>query len=82
VKSTKQPLPTWTAFAFELLIYAVLVVAYFFFVLHFLGGWFKDLYDHDRTLFAVMALVIMIGQAVGLEIISSLLIWLISGKKK
>ncbi len=82
MKSTKQPLPTWTAFAIELSLYSVLVVAYFLFVLHFLGGWFKDLYDHNRTLFAIMALVIMIGQAVGLEIVSSLLVWIFGVKKK
>ena len=78
----KQPLPTWTAFGVELLIYSVLLVAYFFFVLHFLGGWFKDLYDHNRTLFATMALLVMIGQAVGLEIISSFLVWIFRVKKK
>jgi Kef-type K+ transport system membrane component KefB len=82
MKSTKQPLPTWQAFVFELLLYAGLVVAYFFFVLHYLSGWFKDLYDHDRTLFAVMALLIMIGQAVGLQIACDFLVWLMRGKKK
>lgn len=82
MKSTKQPLPTWTNFAIELAIYSTLVVGYFFFVLHYLGGWFKDLFDHHRTLFAVMALLIMVGQAVGLEIISSLLVWIFGVKKK
>jgi Kef-type K+ transport system membrane component KefB len=77
-----QPLPTWKSFVAELLIYAVLVVAYFAFVLHYLSGWFKDLFDHDRRLFAIMALVIMIGQTVGLEIISSTLFWLLRRKKK
>jgi hypothetical protein len=50
-------------------------------VLHYLGGWFKELYDHDRDLFAVMALVVMIAQTVGLEIISSFLIWLLRRTK-
>ncbi len=77
-----EPLPGWKAFLFELLLYAALLVAYFAFVLHYLGGWFKELFDHDRNLFAVMALVVMIGQTVGLEIVSSLLMWLLRRKGK
>ena len=81
MKKQIQPPPSWQIFAFELLVYAVLLVAYFALVLHYLGGWFKELYDHDRMLFAVMALVIMIGQTVCLEAISSTLIWLLRRKK-
>ena len=77
-----EPLPTWKTFVVELIIYAVLVVAYFFLVLHNLSGWFKDLFDHDRKLFAVMALVVMIGQTLVLELVSSTLVWLFSPKKK
>jgi len=77
-----EPLPSWKTFFFELLLYAILIVAYFAFVLHYLGGWFKELYGHDRDLFAVMALVVMIGQTLGLEAVSSFLIWLLRGKKK
>jgi hypothetical protein len=77
-----EPLPGWKSFFFELLLYAILLVAYFAFVLHYLGGWFKELYDHDRTLFAVMALVVMITQTVGLQIVCSFLIWLLGVRKK
>jgi len=76
-----EPLPSWKTFFFELLLYAVLLVAYFAFVLHYLGGWFKELYDHDRRLFAVMALVVMITQTLVLEFVSSFLIWLLRRKK-
>jgi Kef-type K+ transport system membrane component KefB len=76
-----EPLPSWKSFVVELAVYALLVVAYFFVVLHYLGGWFKELYDHDRELFAIMALVVMIGQAVGLEIICGFLFWLLNGMK-
>jgi uncharacterized membrane protein (UPF0182 family) len=76
-----EPLPSWKAFVLELLLYAILLVAYFAFVLHYLGGWFKELFDHDRRLFAVMALVVMIGQTLGLEAVSGFLIWLMRGKK-
>lgn len=85
VKKQLEPIPTWQAFVLELLIYGILLVAYFLLVLHYLGGWFKELYDHDRTLFAVMALVIMIGQTVVLELASSFLIWFVrekQGKKR
>jgi pilus assembly protein TadC len=81
VKSQLDPLPTWRTFLFELLIYAVLLVGYFFLVLHYLSGWFKELFDHDRRLFAVMALVIMIGQTAVLEAVSALVVWLLRRKK-
>ena len=38
-----ERLSNWKTFVFELLLYAVLLVAYFAFVLHYLGGWFKDI---------------------------------------
>ncbi len=77
-----EPLPSWKTFLFELLLYAILLAVYFALVLHYLGGWFKDLFDHDRRLFAVMALTVMITQTVVLESVSSFLIWLLRGKKK
>ena len=77
-----EPLPSWKTFLFELLLYAILLVAYFAFVLHYLGGWLKELFDHDRRLFAVMALVVMIGQTLGLGAVSSLLVWLLRVKKR
>ncbi|HEV3272599.1 MAG TPA: hypothetical protein VGZ93_10505 [Candidatus Methylacidiphilales bacterium] len=77
-----EPLPSWKTFFLELALYAILLAAYFALVLHYLGGWFKELYDRDRDLFAVMALVVMIAQTVGLEIVSSFLIWLLRRKKK
>ncbi len=82
VNAPKQEIPTWRAFLLELVIYAALLIAYFFLVLHFLGGWFKDVFNHNRTIYAVVALLIMIGQAVVLETISSFLVWLIGARKK
>jgi F0F1-type ATP synthase membrane subunit a len=81
VKNEIQPPPSWKAFSLELALYSILLVAYFALVLHYLGGWFKDLYDHDRRLFAVMALTVMLGQTALLEFVSSFLIWLVRGKK-
>ncbi len=81
MKKKLGPLPTWTAFVFELLIYAALVVTYFVLVIHYMSDWFKHLFDTDRRLFAIMALLIMIGQTVVLEAVSSALIWLVRRKK-
>jgi hypothetical protein len=81
VKASKPIGPTWRAFLVELAIYAALLVAYFFLVLHFLGGWFKEVFDHNRTIYAVVALVVMIGQAAGLEVVSSFIVWAIGPKK-
>ena len=77
-----EPLPNWKTFFLELILYAVLLVAYFVFVLHYLSGWFKELFDHDRRVFAIMALVVMIGQTLGLAMVSSTLVWLFRRKKK
>ena len=71
---------TWKAVILELVLYTILLSIYFFFVLYYLGDWFKDLYDHNRILFAAVALLIMIGQTVGLQAISSLLVRMVSGK--
>ena len=72
----------WKAFLIELVLYTGLLLVYFIIVLHFLGGWFKELYDHHRILFASAALLVMIGQTVGLQTVSSLLLRLISREKK
>jgi NADH:ubiquinone oxidoreductase subunit H len=61
-------------FLLELAIYSVLVVAYYLFVLHFLGGWLKDLFDHQRWEYAFVALGLMLGQAVALEMVTTLLL--------
>jgi Kef-type K+ transport system membrane component KefB len=82
VRGLMEPTFSWKSFVIELALYAVLIVAYFLFVLHYLSGWFKDLFEHDRQLFAVMALVVMIGQAVGLQIVCNTLIWLVRPEKK
>ena len=67
-------------FLLEIAIYSVLVVAYFLLVLHFLGGWLKDRFDHDRWEYAFVALGLMLGQAVVLETVTTLLLRLTRGK--
>ena len=59
------------AFLIELAVYAVLVVGYFLLVLHFLGGWLKELFDHQRWGYAVAGLAIVLTQAALLELLTS-----------
>ena len=71
---------TLRAFLIELVIYAILVVGYFFLVLHFLGGWLYDLQLHHRYTYAGTAILLIIGQAVVLENVTSILLRLLRGR--
>ena len=64
----------WKPLFSELACYASLMCAYFFLVLHFLTGWFKELFDHQRTGYAVAGLGVMILQAAGLESLTRFLL--------
>jgi len=70
------------AFAIELAIYAVLVIAYFFLVLHLLGHWLYELETHRRYTYAALAILLIIGQAVLLESLTTFLIRLIRGRSE
>lgn len=70
----KETARTLRAFAIELAIYALLVVAYFFLVLHFLGGWLYQLESQHRYTYASVAILLMIGQAVLLQNVTTLLL--------
>jgi hypothetical protein len=61
-------------FVLELLLYAGLVAAYYFLVLHFLGNGLRDLYDHQRRFYAAMALGLIIGQGFLLEVLTRVLL--------
>src|SRR5262249_47697793 len=60
-------------FAAELAIYAVLVTAYFFLVLHVLGDWLYQLETQHRILYAVVAILLIAGQAVVLDAVTTAL---------
>ena len=68
------------AFAIELAIYAVLVIGYFFLVLHLLGDWLYHLETQHRYLYAVVALLLIGGQAVALDAVTELLFRLLRGR--
>jgi len=58
-------------FAAELAIYAVLVTGYFFLVLHVLGSWLYLLETKHRILYAFVAILLIAGQAVVLDAVST-----------
>jgi hypothetical protein len=61
------------AFAAELAIYAVLVTGYFFLVLHVLGDWLYRLETQHRIVYAVVAILLIAGQAVVLDAVTTVL---------
>ena len=70
---------TLRAFALELLIYAALVTVYFFAVLHFLGSWLVQLETQHIRVYAAVAILLIIGQAVVLESVTTGLLRLLRG---
>jgi hypothetical protein len=73
---------TLRAFAVELVVYAALVVGYFFLVLHFLGEWLHQLELHHRAIYAGTAVLLIIGQAIVLESLTTLLLRIIRGRSE
>jgi hypothetical protein len=70
---TSRSLPV-VSFLLELLVYAVLVTGYFFLVLHFLGGALRNLFETNKTTYAIVALALIIGQGVLLEVLTTALL--------
>lgn len=60
-------------FVIELAIYSVLVTVYFFLVLHLLGNWLYQLETQHRILYAVVAILLIAGQAVVLDAVTRIL---------
>ena len=79
---TKETARTLRAFAIELAIYALLVVAYFFLVLHLLGDWLYQLESQHRYVYAGVAILLIIGQSVLLESVTTFLIRMIRGRSE
>ena len=70
----KETARTLRAFVLELAVYGVLVVVYFFAVLHFLGGWLFQLQQHHHFTYAGVAILLIIGQAVVLQNVTTFLL--------
>ena len=78
----KEITRTLRAFAIELVIYTFLVVVYFFLVLHLLGQWLYQIEVHHRYLYAGLAILLIIGQAILLDSVTTLLVRLIRGRSE
>ena len=61
-------------FAIELLVYSALVFGYFFLVLHGLGGWIGNLFTQHRAAYAGVALALILGQGLVLEVLTTVLL--------
>jgi vacuolar-type H+-ATPase subunit I/STV1 len=64
-------------FALELLVYAALVVGYFFLVLRFLADPLENLFANNLILYAFIALGLIVAQAVLLETVTSFVMGLL-----
>ena len=73
---------TLQAFLVELIVYAALVTGYFFLVLHYLSGWLQELHLQHVKLYALVAIVVIIGQAVLLESITTWLLRFLRGRSE
>ena len=69
----KQAEKNLRTFAVELVVYAVLVTIYFFLVLHLLGDWVYHLESQHRCTYAIVAILLIAGQAVALDALTTLL---------
>jgi hypothetical protein len=69
----KDGIKSLRVFAVELAIYAVLVTVYFFLVLHLLGNWLYRLEMQHRIVYAVVAILLIAGQAIVLDAVATLL---------
>jgi hypothetical protein len=78
----KETAKTLRAFAIELTVYALLVTAYFFLVLHLLGPALLQLELHHRYTYAAVAILLIITQAVVLENVTTLLLRLLRGRSE
>jgi hypothetical protein len=73
---------TLRAFALELLIYAALVTGYFFAVLHYLGDWLVQIATQHIRVYALLCILLIIGQAVVLEAVTTTLMRLLRGRSE
>src|SRR5438876_1021649 len=68
----KQAAKSLRVFAIELAVYAVLVICYFFLVLHLLGEWLYRLETQHRYTYAVVAILLIAGAECGAQLIQVL----------
>jgi hypothetical protein len=69
-------------FLLELIVYAALVAVYYALVLRFLGDRLVHMYQHDRPLYSVLALGLIVGQGFLLEALTRLLLTWITPRRE
>jgi hypothetical protein len=69
-------------FLMQMAVYAGFVFAYYFLVLHFLGDWLKQLFDHHRATYAGVALGLIIVQGTVLDLVTSWVVTIVHRKAK
>lgn len=62
------------SFLVECAVYGILVAGYYLLVLHYLGSWLNDLFKGERTVYAWVALGLIIGQGIALDLLTKLLL--------
>jgi hypothetical protein len=73
---------TMQAFLIELAVYAALVTGYFFLVLHYLSGGLQKLHLDHVKVYALVAIVLIIGQAIILESVTTWLLRYLRGRSE
>jgi len=58
----------------DLLVYAALVAGYYLIVLHFMGDSLLHIFESKRRLYAALALALIIGQGLLLEVLTRVLL--------
>jgi hypothetical protein len=61
-------------FVIELIVYSILVVAYFVVALRLLGEWLARLFHSSLVTYALISLGLIVAQAVFLDVITSFLL--------
>lgn len=77
-----KPRHAGRSFLIELTVYAGLVVVYVYFVIAFLGRWLDALYQHHKIRYAFCALLLIVGQGVVLEMVTSMLLKLVRSRSE
>jgi len=78
----KEARKTLWAFGLEMVIYSVLVVAYFLLVLRFVAHSLYGLEQRHIVLYGAVAIALIVGQAVLLEIITTGLLRFLRGRSE
>jgi hypothetical protein len=74
LRSEPRSLPSFAVLAIEIGIYALLVTIYLLVALRALRPLLLDAAEHHRVLYAILALLLMLGQGALLEVLTTLFV--------